>query len=172
MYYFNMEQETLSTDEFEEDFEDPLRDAVDATSKRKKNRISKKELAVILDPLYQLPLKTEQIVATRDSDANLVAPQENDLEQGLRTLAGELTNDAISVLHQDQKLGLYDVKRRLYCATVLAHVTKSVHGSASLRLKASAEKRENAGFLMNLLSKAAAGTLTDEEMKVLKASNA
>ena len=113
-----------------------------------------------------------QIIKTKDGD-KLVVPDDATLEQGVRTLGGELINDAMQMLRDDQNLGeLYSdevlLKRRAFIVNVFAHTTKLVHGKAALMLKASADKRENAGFMMDLLAQATAGTLTDEQMSVLE----
>ena len=115
-----------------------------------------------------------QIINTRDKDDNIVlgAPGDGELEAGARTLAGELTNDALTMLRDDQALEeLYTdeelLRRRNYIVNVFSHVTKLVHGKAALLLKASQEKRENASFLMNLLAKATSGKITEEEIDML-----
>lgn len=117
----------------------------------------------------------DQIIKTRGEGNELMlgAPSDSDLEMGTRTLAGELLNDAMQMLKDDQEIGeVYDdevlIKRRSYIVNVFAHATRLVHGKAALMLKASQEKRENAGFLMSLLSKATAGTLSEEQMSVLE----
>lgn len=117
-----------------------------------------------------------QIIKTKDGD-KLVVPDDTSLEQGVRTLGGELINDALQMLRDDQHLEeLYSdevlLKRRNYIINVFAHTTRQVHGKAALMLKASQEKRENAGFLMELLAKATAGKMTDEEMSVLNGAYA
>ena len=120
-----------------------------------------------------------QIIKTRDGDRRLVlgAADDNQLEAGVRTLGGELLNDAMQMLRDDQELDeIYDtdelIKRRSYIVNVFAHATKLVHGKAALMLKASEEKRNTAGFLMNLLSRATAGKMSDEEMGLLKSAYA
>ena len=120
-----------------------------------------------------------QIIKTRDDERRLVlgAPQDADLEAGVRTLGGELLNDAMQMLKDDQELeDIYDdetlIKRRNYIVNVFAHATKLVHGKAALMLKASEEKRNTAGFLMSLLARASAGKMTDEEMQLLKGAYA
>lgn len=116
-----------------------------------------------------------QIIKSRNEDNDVVlgAPKDEDLEAGTRTLAGELTNDALQMLRDDQALEeIYTseelMRRRSYIVNVFSHVTKLVHGKAALMLKASQEKRENAGFLMNLLARASAGNMTDEELGLLE----
>lgn len=116
-----------------------------------------------------------QVVKTRNNELGLLAPSDSDLEAGTRTLGGELLNDAMQMLHDDQELEeIYEddtlIKRRSYVLNVFAHATRLVHGKAALMLKASEEKRNNASFLMTLLAKATAGKLTDEEVQVLKAA--
>lgn len=121
------------------------------------------------------PKKIRQIIKTRNEDREVVlgAPQDSDLEAGVRTLGGELLNDAMQMLRDDQMLEeVMDdevvVKRRKYIVDVFAHVTRLVHGKAALMLKASEEKRNNATFLMTLLAKATSGKLSDEEMAMLE----
>lgn len=115
-----------------------------------------------------------QVIKTRDDERRLVlGVDDNELEAGVRTLGGELLNDAMQMLRDDQELEeIYDdetlMKRRNYIVNVFSHATKLVHGKAALMLKASAEKRETAGFLMNLLAKATAGKLSDDEMQMLE----
>ena len=120
-----------------------------------------------------------QIIKTRDDERNLVLGQadDNQLEEGVKTLGGELLNDAMQMLRDDQVLEeIYDddtlIKRRNYIVNVFAHATRLVHGKAALLLKASEEKRSNAGFLISLLSRASSGKMTDEEMSLLKTSYA
>lgn len=117
-----------------------------------------------------------QVIKTRDENNSLVlGADDNELEAGVRTLGGELLNDAMQMLRDDQTLEeIYDdetlMKRRNYIVNVFAHGTRLVHGKAALMLKASEEKRNTAGFLMSLLSRATAGKMTDEEMRLLKDS--
>ena len=118
-----------------------------------------------------------QIIKTRDGERNLIlgAPQDTELEAGVRTLGGELLNDAMQMLRDDQELEeIYDnetlIKRRSYIVNVFAHATRLVHGKAALMLKASAEKRDTASFLMGLLARATAGKMSDEEMGLLKSA--
>lgn len=118
-----------------------------------------------------------QVIKTRNDEKALVVgmPTDNELEGGLRTLGGELMNDALQMLRDDQELEeIYTsdelIKRRSYIVGVFGHVTKLVHGKAALMLKASEERRNNAGFMMTLLAKASAGKISDEEMEVLEAS--
>ena len=114
-----------------------------------------------------------QIVKTRGEEYAMTAPGDGELETGLRTLGGELLNDAMQMLRDDQELEeTYDdetlIKRRNYIVNVFSHATKLVHGKAALMLKASEEKRSTAGFLMSLLSKATAGTMSDMEVSLLE----
>lgn len=121
------------------------------------------------------PQPVRQIVQTRDSEDRVLRglTEHKDLESGINTLGGELLNDAFQMLKDDQAIGeVFDdevlIKRRNYVAGVFGHVTKMVHGKAALLLKASQEKRENAGFLMDLLAKATSGKMSPEEMESLK----
>jgi hypothetical protein len=114
-----------------------------------------------------------QIVRVRGDEGLMLAPGDGELEGGLRTLGGELLNDAMQMLKDDQELEeVYEdevlIKRRNYIVNVFAHATRLVHGKAALMLKASEEKRNNASFLMNILARATAGKLSDENMSILK----
>jgi len=116
-----------------------------------------------------------QIIKTRDDNRKLVlgAADDEQLEAGVRTLGGELLNDAMQMLRDDQELEeIYTdetlIKRRNYIVNVFSHATRLVHGKAALMLKASAEKRDTAGFLMSLLSQATAGKLSDEQIALLE----
>lgn len=127
------------------------------------------------DILPSTETSVRQIIKTRNDENAVVvgAPSDSDLEAGVRSLGGELLNDAMQMLRDDQQLEeIYEpevlVKRRAYIVNVFAHATKLVHGKAALMLKASEEKRNNAGFLMGLLAKASSGKMSDEEMNLLK----
>lgn len=118
-----------------------------------------------------------QILRTREVGENGVtqyqAPTHEDLETATQTLAGELVNDALQQLRDDQEMDeIYDsdelMKRKAHVVNVFGHVTKLVHGKAALLLKASQEKRENAGFLMDLMNKARSGKMGVGEIDVLK----
>jgi len=119
-----------------------------------------------------------QVIKTRDENNQLIlGANDDELEAGVRTLGGELINDAMQMLRDDQELEeIYDdetlIKRKNYVVNVFAHVTRLVHGKAALMLKASEEKRNTAGFLMSLLSRATAGKMSDEEMNLLKSAYA
>jgi hypothetical protein len=128
--------------------------------------------AVIANPMDNI----EKIVKTRDDENNLISPAHETLEQGIQTLGGELLNDAYKMLKEDQNKERWQmddeviVKRRNYIVGVFGHVTKLVHGKAALLLKASEEKRNNAGFLMDLLAKATSGKLSEADMDLLKSN--
>lgn len=133
-----------------------------------KRGMTEEETAVV-------PLKTiRQIVKTRGEEDTLLAPDDNSLEAGVRTLGGELINDAMQMLQDEQSNppdfleGELAIKRRNYVVNVFSHATKLVHGKAALMLKASEEKRNTAGFLMNLLAKATAGKMSDTEVELLE----
>lgn len=119
--------------------------------------------------------EVRELVKVRDERSALIVPEDETLEAGARTLAGELLNDAMGILKQDQEQeDLYEddiiVKRRNYVLNVYNHVTRSAHSKEALRLKSNAEKRETMGFLMDLMSHATAGKITDDQMEILKAS--
>ena len=116
---------------------------------------------------------TLQLVQTRDGHKHFVAPADTDIEKGVRTLTGDLLNDAAQMLQDDR--AMEDsftpadlIKRRSYILNVLNIASRSNQGNAAIALKKTQEKRENAGFLMELLAKATAGTLTDDQMSVLE----
>lgn len=125
------------------------------------------------------PRKIRQVIKTRNDEKQIIlgAPQDGELEAGVRTLGGELLNDAMQMLKDDQDLEeVYNdeilMKRRNYIVNVFAHATKMVQGKAALMLKASEEKRNSASFLMTLLAKATSGKMTDEELGLLKTAYA
>lgn len=123
--------------------------------------------------------KMQQVLKTRAGGENgiveYVAPAYESLEQGLQTFGGELMNDAMGMLKDDQELeDIYEsdelIKRKMYVVNVFGHITKMVHGKASLLLKASQEKRENASFLMDIMKKATAGKMGVEEINALRST--
>ncbi len=125
------------------------------------------------------PRKVRQVIKTRSEDRVVIlgAPGDSELEAGVRTLGGELLNDSLQMLKDDQDLEeIYDdetlMRRRNYIVNVFAHTTRMVQGKAALMLKASEEKRNSASFLMTLLAKATAGKMTDEELGLLKTAYA
>lgn len=131
----------------------------------------------ISDKLLGMKLQTVEVKAikTRDENNNLIVPSEDELEGGAKNLAGELMNDAMTMLKNDQQLEeLYDdeiiVKRRHYVLNVFNFVMRAVHTKQALAIKANAEKRETAGFLMELVRRSTAGKITTEEMSLLKQS--
>lgn len=130
-----------------------------------------KGLSVGFDP--DISAATIELVKVRSESGEMVAPEESELEKGVRVLGGELVNDAMTMLKDDQEMpeilsesGL--IRRRNYVVDVFANITKQLHGNATLQLKRSQETRENAGFLMSLLSKASSGELTDEQLGLLE----
>lgn len=121
--------------------------------------------------------EVRQLIKVRDERSALIVPEDETLEAGARTLAGELLNDAMGILKKDQEEeDLYDddiiVKRRNYVLNVYNHVTRSAHSKAALNLKSNAEKRQTMGFLMDLMSMATAGKLSEDDMSLLKQSAA
>ncbi len=116
-----------------------------------------------------------QIIKMRDEQQVAIVPDEYALGAGARTLAGELLNDAMEILKQDQESAeLYEddiiVKRRNYVLNVFNYVMKASHTKEALNIKTNAEKRETANFMMSILNRATAGKLTDDEMSLLRAS--
>jgi len=119
--------------------------------------------------------KIKQIIKTRNSENNVMIGgiDDADLEEGVKTLGGELMNDAFQMLKDDQQLDDIHksntlIQRRNYILNVFGHVTKLVHGKAALVLKASEEKRNNANFLMTLLAQATAGKMSEEQISLLR----
>ena len=117
----------------------------------------------------------EKIVRTRNERNELLVPNENQLEQGAKTLAGELMNDAMNILQKDQvQEELYDdetiIKRRHYVLNVFNYVMRAVQNKQALNIRVKAEQRETAGFLMDLVRRSTAGKITDNEMTLLKES--
>jgi len=117
----------------------------------------------------------EKIIVTRNERNELLVPNENQLEQGAKTLAGELMNDAMNILKNDQvKEELYDdeiiVKRRHYVLNVFNFVMRAVHTKQALAIKSQTEHRETTGFLMDIVRRSTAGKITPEEMVLLKQS--
>lgn len=122
-----------------------------------------------------IPMReVHQVIKTRGERAlDYEAPSDEDMEMGVRTLGGELINDALSELRQVQlNPEQYDeedlMRRRAYVVNVFAQTTRMSHGKAALLLKASKEKRENAGFLMDLLARATSGKMRPEDLEMLK----
>jgi len=120
--------------------------------------------------------EVRQLIKVRDEQNVLVVPADETLEDGAKTLAGELLNDAMNILKKDQdEEELYEdeiiVKRRNYVLNVYNYITKSAHSKEALRLKSNADKRETMGFLMDLMSLATAGKMTDEDLALLKNSS-
>lgn len=116
-----------------------------------------------------------QIIKMQDERNAVIVPDEYALEAGAHTLAGELLNDALGILKQDQESeDSYEddiiVKRRNYVLNVFNYVTKASHGKQSLNVKTNSEKRETASFMMTILNRATAGKLTSDEIQLLKAS--
>jgi len=134
--------------------------------------INEKRIEQGLEVIPRSPVR--QIIKTRDEGNEVVLGGNYDhLEEGTKTLAGELLNDALQTMKDTQELeDVYTteelVKRKSYVLNVLAHTTRLVHGKAALMLKASEEKRNTASFLMDLLAKASSGKMTPEEMEMLK----
>ncbi len=118
-----------------------------------------------------------QLIKLQDEQNAVIVPDEYALERGAHTLAGELLNDAMSLLKRDQddEESFDDeilIKRRNYILNVFNYVTKAVHGKEALNIKSNAEKRETLGFITALLNRSTAGKITDEEMAILKQSSA
>lgn len=119
--------------------------------------------------------KLRQIIKVRDEQNALIVPDEYALQTGAHTLAGELLNDAMEILKRDQESeDAYKdeiiVKRRNYVLNVFNYVMKASHSKEALNLKANADKRQTADFMMTILNRATAGKLTGEDIELLRAS--
>lgn len=117
----------------------------------------------------------QTVIKTHDEQGIAVVPDERTLEAGAHTLAGELLNDALGILKRDQDAEeAYEdeiiVKRRNYVLNVFNYVMRAAHGKEALNLKSAAEKRQAAGFMIDLINRATAGNMTDEEMAMLRGS--
>lgn len=131
-----------------------------------------KRCSMNLTPLYQ-----ESVVIVRDDMGKLIAPPPvENIEEGTRSLAGELLNDAMGMLKDDQQRGaeLYTddilIKRKKYVLNVYNFISRNAMAAETLRLKQQANVRENTNFLMDLLRRSAAGKISEEEMALLRNS--
>ncbi|MBT9151003.1 MAG: hypothetical protein DDT40_01184 [candidate division WS2 bacterium] len=84
-------------------------------------------------------------------------------------------NDAMNILKKDQVYEEhYDdeviMKRRNYVLNVFNFVTRAVHSKQALLIRGQSERRETAGFLMDLVRRSTAGKITPDEMVLLKQS--
>lgn len=118
--------------------------------------------------------EVNKLIQTRDADGVILPPSDELLEMGSRTMAGELMNDAMGMLHYDQNLGedFFEdeilVKRRKYVLDVFKHVSDSVTKKEAIKLKKAQGQRETASFMMDLLRQSTAGKITPEQMDTLK----
>lgn len=115
-------------------------------------------------------------IKLRDERGSQLVPQDGDLEQGAQTLAGILLNDAQEQLIADREMEeIYSsdelIKRKNYALNVFTHITKAIQGNKVIAIKNNAEKRETAGFLMNILQRATAGKMSEEDLELLKSHN-
>lgn len=123
------------------------------------------------------PIINSQLIKVRGADESLLpAPDNTDIEVGTRTLAGELMNDALNILKDDQKRGeeLYSdevlIKRRKHVLAVYNFVSRNATATEAVNLKKQANARENTNFLMDLLRRSTAGKISDDEMSLLRSS--
>lgn len=119
----------------------------------------------------------ETLVMVRDDKNKLLAsPPTQELEEGTRTLGGELLNDALAMLKDDQQRGeeIYDddilIKRRKHILNVYNFVSRNAMASETLKIKQQANQRENTNFIMDLLRRSTAGKISEEEMSLLRGS--
>jgi hypothetical protein len=123
----------------------------------------------------QIKRDMNSAIQLHNEEGAKIVPDEQTLEDGSKTLAGALINDATNMLREDQALEeIYTadelINRRKYVLNVMAYVTKLVHGKKALDLKANADKRESANFMMELLRKAKSGKMTAGDLSMLKDS--
>lgn len=115
------------------------------------------------------------LIKLRDEKRGEITPMDDDLEQGTNVLGGMLLNDAMHQLQNDQEIEeIYTsdelIKRKAYVLNVFSHITKKVQGKEGLRIKKQAEGRETAGFLMNLINRAVAGRVSEDDMTTLQSA--
>lgn len=115
------------------------------------------------------------IVKLNDEKRGEITPLDEDLESATNTLGGLLLNDAMQQLQNDQEIEeIYSsdelMKRKTYVLNVFSHITRKVQGKEALKIKRQGEARETAGFLMNILNRATAGRLSENDMTTLKSS--
>jgi hypothetical protein len=89
-----------------------------------------------------------------------------------KRLADVLMDDALRMLNEDEDeySAETNIKRKDHAMKVMAHVWKLDQKDQELALKRNADKRESAGFLMNLVRKATAGKLTENELELMRGS--
>jgi|LSQX01.1.fsa_nt_gb hypothetical protein len=120
----------------------------------------------------------EERLAIRE-ETRLIDPEANptmhQLEESMHTLGAELANDAMQTLRETQDREEYFddevvVKRKAYALNVFAYITKAAHSKAALDIKRQGEARETAGFMLDILRRANAGKLSDDELDLLRGS--
>lgn len=131
----------------------------------------------IITPKEETALKIQeaQLVRLKDAEEGRIIPIREDLDGASKTLAGALANDAMRILNADQtNEDIYTpnelLNRRVYVLNVMKYLTSLVHGERALDIKSNAEKREQAGFMIDILRHAATGKMTDEELNLLRGS--
>lgn len=94
------------------------------------------------------------------------------LEVKTETLADRLIGDAETEMDRadEEDDPEIRVKQKTYALNVYNLVTRSVHKRRELDLKGSAEKRNQAGFILDLVNRALTGKMTPEAMGTLRAS--
>ena len=125
----------------------------------------------------KIALKDPQIIAVkvRNENNEMLVPSEHELESGAKTLGGELMNDAMTMLRNDQTHeDWYEdevlMKRRAYVLNVFNFVMRAVNAKESLAIKKQQEKRETASFLMDLIRRSTTGKITPDEISLMKNS--
>lgn len=122
-----------------------------------------------------MPKIMSRQLVTVDPEGNNLIPRAEDLMGGTQTLAGKLLNDANAMLEADQEVDEFYtadelIKRRGYVLNVFNHVSKILQGDKMIAIKANAEKRETANFMMDLMKRATAGKLDAATIANLKKS--
>lgn len=120
-------------------------------------------------------IEMDSAIQMRNSDGVKRRPAYDEIEEGSRTLAGELINDGLNVLKDTQlneeEMGVKEKSEaRKYVLGVFQHITRMSQGKEALELKKNAEKREQATFLMDLLKQGQSGKVDKDDLKLLKDS--
>lgn len=124
-------------------------------------------------------VKTAEVRLAEREEQRLVDPTASPtiygLEDSMNTLGAELANDAMQTLRETQEREEYFedevvVKRKQYALNVFAYITKAAHSRAALDIKRQGEARETAGFMLDILRRANAGKLSNEELALLRGS--
>lgn len=129
----------------------------------------------IIVPADSTKSHINKVIKTRQQeDTNkYFVPDYSDLESGIQTLGGELINEAFVQMEDDRRNSEdYSsdelMKRKKHVLDIFSGVSKMVQGKANILLKASAEKREEAGFILDFMRAAASGSLKPDDIEDMK----